>query len=200
MPTKRAKHSARVAQRETTGFNLAPSSSKGMNDIPRSARFLFSGPPPKREKQDKDKEAMRIRPNERLSDFNQRVESAFSSDINATMRRENRSESNTKKRARRRELLKAKKRKVDPEQAHEEAAADWKRAAASRSLHDVAQAPPTLTVRPKERKKPLMAVEAQAAARPKPSLARQRILDEERTRAVQQYRALKKDGAQKEEM
>lgn len=105
------------------------------------------------------------------------------------MRRGQRTESNSRKRERRRELLKAKKRAANP--SHEDAAEDWAQASKTRSLHDVAQAPPEITARPKERKKSVAAVEA-LAARPKPSLARQRILDEERERAVKEYRALKR--------
>lgn len=129
------------------------------------------------------------------------MEQAFASDINATMRSELRSESNQKKRQRRRELLKAKKRASDPFAAQAaEATSDFRQATQSKSLHDVAQAPPTITAIPKERLKrkassttptPLAALDAQAAARPKPSAARQRILDEERQRVIQQYRAMK---------
>ncbi|KAI3628322.1 hypothetical protein CBS14141_000025 [Malassezia furfur] len=198
MPHKRAKSSARHSQRDALGFDRAPAGKSGLDDIPRSARHLFSAPPPKRKAEadaaSQETPALKIRPNERMRDFNQRVENAFATDINSTMRREQRSESNTRKRERRRELLKAKKRAANPQLAHEDAAADWARASKTRSLHDVAQAPPVITARPKERKKAQAptAVEAQAAARPKPSLARQKILDEERERVVKQYRALKK--------
>ncbi|WFD02267.1 hypothetical protein MOBT1_000949 [Malassezia obtusa] len=195
MPHKRAKSSARHKQRDALGYDQAPSAKSALDDIPRSARHLFAPPPPKRKEPPRAAPAepsLTIRPNERMRDFNQRVESAFSADLNATMRREQRSESNTRKRERRRELLKAKKRAANPALAHEDAAADWAQASKTRSLHDVAQAPPVLTARPKERKRARSAVEEQAAARPKPSAARQRILDEERERVVKQYRALKK--------
>lgn len=116
------------------------------------------------------------------------------------MRRELRSDSNARKRQRRREMLKAKKRAANPLLARSEDAdgMDFARASTSRSLHDVAQAPPTLTARPKERKKRdgvADAVEAQAA-RPRSSAARQRILDEERERVIAQYRAQKKGAVE----
>lgn len=121
------------------------------------------------------------------------MEQAFSSDINRTMRAELRSESNQKKRQRRRELLKAKKRAADPMAARAaDEAADFARASQARSLHDVAQAPPTITARPKERLKPKSPALVEALAqRPKPSAARQRILDEERKRVIAQYRSMK---------
>ena len=109
------------------------------------------------------------------------------------MRAELRSESNQKKRQRRRELLKAKKRAADPQAARAaEEAADFERASQSRSLHDVAQSPPTITARPKERlKRKAPALVEALAQRPKPSAARQRILDEERQRVIAQYRSMK---------
>mgnify|MGYP007023922823 CR=1 FL=1 len=68
----------------------------------------------------------------------------------------------------------------------DEAAAqrEFARAPSSRSLHDVALAPPTITARPKERRP--------TSTRPKPSPARQRILDEERQRVIELYRAQKR--------
>lgn len=110
------------------------------------------------------------------------------------MRAELRSESNQKKRQRRRELLKAKKRAADPvAQRAAEEAADFQRARQARSLHDIAQAPPTITARPKERlKRKTLPLDDALAQRPKPSAARQRILDEERQRVIAQYRLQKK--------
>ena len=109
MPHKRAKSSARHSQRDALGFDRAPAGKSGLDDIPRSARHLFSAPPPKRKAEadaaSQETPALKIRPNERMRDFNQRVENAFATDINSTMRREQRSESNTRKRERRRELL-----------------------------------------------------------------------------------------------
>ncbi|WFD43815.1 hypothetical protein MPSI1_002480 [Malassezia psittaci] len=196
MPHKRAKHSARNASRDSLGFDRVPTGKTEMDDIPHSARLLFAGPPAKRRPEPDRQEAetsLKIRPNERMRDFRERVDNTFSADINATIKRGQRSESNSRKRERRRELLKAKKRAANPALAHEDAAADWAKAAEKRSLHDVAQAPPVLTARPKERKKqPSTILEAQAASRPKPSLARQRILDEERDIAVKKYREHKK--------
>lgn len=114
------------------------------------------------------------------------------------MRSELRSESNQKKRQRRREMLKEKKRRADPERQRAlDAEHDFRRASQTKSLNDVAQAPPTLTAVPKERlvrKHTHDALDAQAA-RPKPSAARQRILEEERQRVIQQYRAQKEQGA-----
>lgn len=189
MPRKRAKLAARQSQREAMGYNLAPSTKTSQSDMPARARALFAGPPPKRDAERSGKDdALKIRPTERISEFNQRVEQAFSSDIHATMRREQRSESNTRKRARRHDVLKAKKRAANPALAHADAAADWARAATARPLHDVAQAPPTLTARPKQRKKAVVEPE-----RPTPSLARQRILSEEREKAVAAYRAKKRE-------
>jgi hypothetical protein len=131
---------------------------------------------------------MHIRPGERLSDFNQRVEQEFAHDIYASMRTNQRSESNQKKRQRRRDVLKAKKRAAsgsdDDDDDESAAQREFARAPSSRSLHDVALAPPTITARPKERRP--------TSTRPKPSPARQRILDEERQRVIELYRAQKR--------
>ncbi|WFD18873.1 hypothetical protein MCAP1_001086 [Malassezia caprae] len=196
MPRKRAKHSVRQTQRESLGHDLPPGPKRVRDDMPRKAAVLFRPPPPRPKADEPPRPAeapLQIRPGEKLRDFNERVEQAFSSDLNRTMRAELRSESNQKKRQRRRELLKAKKRAADPAAARAaEEAADFERASQARSLRDVAQAPPTITARPKERlkRKAPALVEAQAQ-RPKPSAARQRILDEERQRVIAQYRSMK---------
>lgn len=114
-----------------------------------------------------------------------------------------RSESNAKKRERRKEYLRERKRANDPtfvrQEREQEAARNWKKADAARPLHDVAKAPPTLTSRPKQ-KKPgdqtaALAAE-QLAALQKPSPARQRILDEERERTIHEYRQRKRKAAE----
>lgn len=98
-----------------------------------------------------------------------------------------RTDSNKRKRQRRLEQLRQKKLASDPVAARAaEEALDFKKAPTKRNLHDVAEAPPTLTARPKV-PKPRDQVG--------PSPARQRILDEERERVVQQYRELKKARA-----
>lgn len=129
------------------------------------------------------------------------MEQTFAPQINATMRKDMRSESNSKKRERRKEYLREKRRANNPalarREAEEEAQRDWQKASSARSLHDVAQAPPTLTRLPRPPKKSAgdVAVEAVQGARPKPSPARQRILDAERERAVAQYRQQKRKAA-----
>ena len=219
MPRKRAKQSARLAQRSALGYDLPPQAKKRgeWGDTPRRAIELLRGPPPPSKKlrirkDDLNENAptagaktattgktlsipmdMHIRHGERLKDFNERVEQAFAHDINQTMRSNLRSESNRKKRQRRREIFKEKKLAQDPiaAQKAEEDELDFARAPLSRSLHDVVQAPPTLTARPKERRKKAEDAAIQLPERPKPSAARQRILDEERERVIQQYRAQK---------
>ena len=111
---------------------------------------------------------------------------AYAPQINQTARRGLRSESNKRKRQRRFEQLQEKKRAADPLAAQRtEEALGFARAPPRRSAHDVVDAPPALTVRPKVRK----------PRDPAPSPARQRILGAERERVVQQYRALKKARA-----
>ena len=73
---------------------------------------------------------------------------------------------------------------ADDEDDEAAAQREFARAPSSRSLHDVALAPPTITARPKERRP--------TSTRPKPSPARQRILDEERQRVIELYRAQKR--------
>ena len=195
MPRKRAKHSVRVANRDAMEHDLPPDNKRRgeWGDMPRRAIELFRGPPPKKEAApakatNTSIPPMHIRPGERLSDFNQRVEQEFAHDIYASMRTNQRSESNQKKRQRRRDVLKAKKRAAsgsdDDDDDESAAQRDFARAPSSRSLHDVALAPPTITARPKERRP--------TSTRPKPSPARQRILDEERQRVIELYRAQKR--------
>lgn len=194
MPRKRAKHSVRVANRDAMQHDLPPDNKRRgeWGDMPRRAIELFRGPLPKKEAAPAASNVtsippMHIRPGERLSDFNQRVEQKFAHDIYSSMRTNQRSESNQKKRQRRRDMLKAKKRSAsgsDDEDDERAAQREFARAPSSRSLHDVALAPPTITARPKERR--------QKSTRPKPSPARQRILDEERQRVIEQYRAQKR--------
>lgn len=191
MPRKRAKQATRLAHRSALEHNLAPQSKRRgeWGDAPRKAIELFSGPPSKRRAEDESAPPasipeLKIRPGERIRDFNQRVEQEFAHDIYASMRTNQRSESNQKKRQRRRERLKAKKQQ---QRGVGDASDDeFERAPSARPLHDVAQAPPVLTARPKERAPNPM------ANRPKPSPARQRILDEERKRVIEQYRAQKR--------
>ncbi|WFD33471.1 hypothetical protein MCUN1_000284 [Malassezia cuniculi] len=200
MPHKRAKLSTRRAQRESTGVDLAPKADRSKErDMPRSAMLVFRQPPPpsssrhessskasskESDAKDSDAEQLRIRPGEKISAFNRRVESAFATKINETARKENRSESNKRKRQKNLERLRAKKLAKDPIAARRaEEALDFKKAPTTRSVREVAEAPPTLTARPKIRK---------PRDQVGPSPARQRILDEERERVVQQYRALKK--------
>lgn len=74
MPHKRAKLSARRAERDSTGVDLAPKGDQSkVRDMPRSAMALFC-PPPKREKEEKGPDdEMRIRPGEKISAFNRCV-------------------------------------------------------------------------------------------------------------------------------
>ncbi|WFD30753.1 hypothetical protein MSPP1_001777 [Malassezia sp. CBS 17886] len=207
MPQKRAKQSVRRAQRAQLGYDLAPSTAKKRSrpeewgDAPRGAMELLTGVRPERTATEAaphktgDASALRIRPGERMRDFNQRVERTLAPGINATMRRDLRSESNSKKRERRREIQREKKRAKDPVAARcAEEALGWQKAASARPLHDVAQSPPAITQRPKPPKPRAEGAVAAQAERPKPSLARQRILDEERERIIALYRARKKDG------
>ncbi|PKI84283.1 hypothetical protein MVES_001548 [Malassezia vespertilionis] len=142
MPQKRAKFSERQALRKSIGFNLAPTAQKKGkgHDIPRNAMFLFQQPPSKEAKADDAPKPtpaqLTIRPNERMRDFNQRVEKAFSSDVNASMRRGLRTESNQRKRERRRTAEKEKKRAANPYLVQaQEAAQDWKKADTKKSAN-----------------------------------------------------------------
>ena len=80
MPHKRAKLSARRAQRDSTGVDLAPTGDQSkVRDMPHSAMAIFC-PPPRRKADEEAKGAddagddeMRIRPGEKLSAFNRCV-------------------------------------------------------------------------------------------------------------------------------
>lgn len=83
MPRKRAKLSARQAQRDALGHDLAPEpkNHRGVwGDTPRRAMELFRGPPPKKRTEEETSKArasstpqLQIKPGERIKDFNQYV-------------------------------------------------------------------------------------------------------------------------------
>ena len=76
MPHKRAKHAARRTKREELGHDMAPTAPKRkseMHDMPRKARELFFAPKRAAGSSLAADASLRIRPTERLSDFNQCV-------------------------------------------------------------------------------------------------------------------------------
>ena len=209
-------------------------------------------------------EQLKLRPGEKLSDFNRRVEQSMAHEISQAFRSESRASINARKRARRA----ARKAGLDPDASEDDEASaeqerkrradkaaakeaaepskedlkrqrqaiesggeikDFAKASQVKKVTDVAQAPPKLTKAPrgesvqsKMRKAQLMAKitgndEEEAsrnvlnaekarfkgrmpvAAPPKPSMARQLILAEERERAIKAYRQQKEQKIQQQE-
>ncbi|KAN0065650.1 hypothetical protein ACQY0O_000780 [Thecaphora frezii] len=129
MPHKRAKFSKRKEDRLATGNDLPPPTGRDdyhFNSMPKGAMRILQGaqiqqeyrkrklaakkaqestakPKPKHDANPVNSvpEELKIRPGEKLRDFNRRVELSMASDIHATFRSQSRSATNAKKRERR---------------------------------------------------------------------------------------------------
>ncbi|TIC18122.1 hypothetical protein E3Q13_02177 [Wallemia mellicola] len=217
MPHKRAKKSVRDKNTKESGFNNAPSGYRIDNEqLPKGAmRILMGGKiqeqfrERKRQRTDesdnKEDKDLKIRPDERLKDFNRRIDNKMRKDINTSIK------SNTSEKAAKRmnkiiekeqEKEKQKKRAAEELKAHQEAQAeeddseeerperDFEVADQRRSLNDVAQAPPTLP-RMKRQAKRFGIEDSSAGSRVGAPLMRQMELEKERDRVINLYRQQK---------
>ncbi|TIB74374.1 hypothetical protein E3Q22_00661 [Wallemia mellicola] len=217
MPHKRAKKSVRDKNTKESGFNNAPSGYRIDNEqLPKGAmRILMGGKiqeqfrERKRQRTDesdnKEDKDLKIRPDERLKDFNRRIDNKMRKDINTSIK------SNTSEKAAKRmnkiiekeqEKEKQKKRAAEELKAHQEAQAeeddseeerperDFEVADQRRSLNDVAQAPPTLP-RMKRQSKRFGVEDSSAGSRVGAPLMRQMELEKERDRVINLYRQQK---------
>ncbi|EIM23088.1 hypothetical protein WALSEDRAFT_59772 [Wallemia mellicola CBS 633.66] len=217
MPHKRAKKSVRDKNTKESGFNNAPSGYRIDNEqLPKGAmRILMGGKiqeqfrERKRQRTDesdnKEDKDLKIRPDERLKDFNRRIDNKMRKDINTSIK------SNTSEKAAKRmnkiiekeqEKEKQKKRAAEELKAHQEAQAeeddseeerperDFEVADQRRSLNDVAQAPPTLP-RMKRQAKRFGVEDSSAGSRVGAPLMRQMELEKERDRVINLYRQQK---------
>lgn len=217
MPHKRAKRSVRDKNTKESGFNNAPSGYRIDNEeLPKGAmRILMGGKiqeqhrERKRQRTDasdnKEDKDLKIRPEERLKDFNRRIDNKMRKDINTSIK------SNTSEKAAKRmnkivekeqEKEKQKKRAAEELKAHQEAQAeeddseeerperDFEVADQKRSLNDVAQAPPTLP-RMKRQAKRSGVEDSSAGSRVGAPLMRQMELEKERDRVINLYRQQK---------
>ncbi|TIC23912.1 hypothetical protein E3Q12_01781 [Wallemia mellicola] len=217
MPHKRAKKSVRDKNTKESGFNNAPSGYRINNEqLPKGAmRILMGGKiqeqfrERKRQRTDesdnKEDKDLKIRPDERLKDFNRRIDNKMRKDINTSIK------SNTSEKAAKRmnkiiekeqEKEKQKKRAAEELKAHQEAQAeeddseeerperDFEVADQRRSLNDVAQAPPTLP-RMKRQAKRFGVEDSSAGSRVGAPLMRQMELEKERDRVINLYRQQK---------
>ncbi|EOR04693.1 hypothetical protein J056_000026 [Wallemia ichthyophaga EXF-994] len=231
MPHKRAKRSVREKNTKDTGFNNAPSGYRiDREELPKGAmRILMGGQiqadyrdkknKRKRDADDaneKEKADLKIRPEERLKDYNRRIDNKMRKDINSTIKSHS-SEKTAKQMnkkmqdedAKRKEKAE-KKAKTKSDKLEKKREEETVTAAGSQSdsdgetiqpprdfagaervrLNDVAQAPPSLP-RMNRQAKRFGVEDSNAGSRVGTPLMRQLELEKERARVISLYRAQK---------
>ncbi|CAE6463357.1 unnamed protein product [Rhizoctonia solani] len=200
MPHKRAKRSTREAERKSRETDMVPTPlssepiPKGMARILGAERVRAdyrAQQKKKREEEDRDRkgrDTIELLPGESLREFNRRVEDAHRPLVRGALKRKNEEK--------RREKKETKKRKRDESDDEGEDAKGVEQrpvrefatvsSSAPRRLNEVAQAPPVLTKGPKR-----SGVGKDGGKAPAVSMARKVILERERARVVELYRALK---------
>ncbi|CAE6421521.1 unnamed protein product [Rhizoctonia solani] len=201
MPHKRAKRSTREAERKSRETEMAPTPlssepiPKGMARIlgaervqaeyrARQKKKREEGEGRDRDRDRKGRGTIELLPGESLREFNRRVEDVHRPLVRGALKRKN--EENRKGKKRKRDESDDEDenmRKVEERPVREFATVS---SSAPKRLNEVAQAPPVLTKGPRGSR-----VGKDGGKAPVVSMARKVILERERTRAVDLYRALK---------
>ncbi|EJU02495.1 hypothetical protein DACRYDRAFT_107412 [Dacryopinax primogenitus] len=210
MAHKRPKRSVREQEQKQRGFDHAPKTAE-KDDAPRGAmrvlnaqsiRAEYKEKKRKREEEptgqektskkrkteaEKEKEELKLRPGERLEDFNRRVDRALKPRIKAS------------KASKAKAIISEKEAAPEsaPPPTKKERKTDFDSLPLSRRVNDIAQAPPSLTRLPQNAAKKGEGREGKEGVL---SLATRAALEEERARVVERYRLLKESKIKEKEM
>ncbi|KZT34029.1 hypothetical protein SISSUDRAFT_1065655 [Sistotremastrum suecicum HHB10207 ss-3] len=211
MPHKRSKRSLREKERDARGFELAPSSAarkSELDDIPKSMRRVLDGERIQKEWRDKKRKreesgdkgddegrgakkakSIEIKPEESLKHFNQRVED----DMRGTMRqvriksKKIKPPENPPSKSKQSSSSAAGIASDTPDTQPLPVAKEFASRPKTTRLNDIAQAPPTLTHKPRKAQNAQNFKKTDGLV----SLAQKQMMEAERETAIERYRELR---------